>query len=75
MEINGPNVEHFFLEHPEPSEPVGHIVQAIEKFAKKNPETSFFHPKKTLIFIGKLEKMRNSSTSQHLKCSDISLKR
>ena len=45
MEINGPNVEHFFLEHPEPSEPVGHIVQAIEKFAKKTQKLHSFTQK------------------------------
>ena len=49
MEINGPNVEHFFLEHPEPSEPVGHIVQAIEKFAKK-PRNFILSPKKYAHF-------------------------
>ena len=44
------------LEHPEPSDPVSQIAQAIEKLARKNPEPSLFHPKNTLTFNGKLEK-------------------
>ena len=52
----GPNAEHLFLEHSEPSDPVSQIAQAFEKLAKKNPEPSIFHPKNTLTFFGKLEK-------------------
>ena len=44
------------LEHPETSDPVSQIALAIEKLAQKNPEPSPYHPKKTLIFNGKLEK-------------------
>ena len=51
----GPHAE-LLLEHPEPSDPVSQIAQAIEKLARKNPEPSLFHPKNTLTFNGKLEK-------------------
>ena len=52
----GPNAEQLFLKHPDPSDPVSQVAQAIEKLAKKNPEPSIFHPKNTLTFNGKLEK-------------------
>ena len=48
--------DHLFLEHPEPSDPVNQIAQAIEKLARQNPEPSTFHSKNTLTFNGKLEK-------------------
>ena len=52
----GPNGDHLFFEHPEPSDPVNQIAQAIEKLARKNPEPPIFHPKNTLTSNGKLEK-------------------
>ena len=44
------------LEHPEPTDPVSQISQAIEKLAGKNTERFLFHPKNNLTFNGKLEK-------------------
>ena len=55
----GLNAEHLFLEHPEPSDPVSQIAQAIEKLARKNAEPSIFHPTNTPTFNGKLEKNQN----------------
>ena len=52
----GPNADHLFLEHPEPSDPVNQIAQSIEKLARKNPKPSISHPKHTFTFNGKLEK-------------------
>ena len=77
---NVQNAKHLSLEHPEPSDPVNQTAQAIEKLARRNPEPSIFHSKNALTSNGKLEKMRSSSTlkifsTQHLKCSHISLKR
>ena len=46
------------LEHPEPSDLVIQIAQAINYCARKNPEPSIFHPKNTLTFFNsKLEKI------------------
>ena len=44
------------LEHPEPTDTVSQVAQAIEKLARKNTEPSLFHPKNILTFNGKLEK-------------------
>ena len=38
-----------FLEHPETTDPVSQIAQAIAKIARKNREPSLFHPKKHLF--------------------------
>ena len=51
----GPNTG-LLVEHPEPTDPVSQIAQAIEKLARKNTKPSLFHPKNTLTFNGKLEK-------------------
>ena len=42
-----------------PLDPVNQIVLAIEKLANKSSPQSLFHPKNTLTFNGKIEKMRN----------------
>ena len=52
----GPNAG-LLLEHPEPTDPVSQIAQAIKKLARKTTEPSLFHPKNTLTFNGKLEKI------------------
>ena len=61
-----PNADHLFLDHPEPSNPVNQIAQAIEKLARKNPEPSIFHPKNTLTFNGKFEKNEKFEYSEDL---------
>ena len=51
----GPH-QGLLLEHPETTDPVSQIAQAIEKLARKNTEPSLFHSGTTLTFNGKLEK-------------------
>ena len=65
------------LEHPEPSDPVSQIAIAIENLARRNTEPPLFHPKNTLTFNGKLEKMKNVSilkifSTPHSKCNHTS---
>ena len=65
------------LEHPEPTDPVSQIAIAIQNLARRNTEPPLFHPKNTLTFNGKLEKMKNSSilkifSTQHSKCNHTS---
>ena len=57
-----------------PLDPVNQIALAIEKLANKNPSQSIFHPKNTLTFNGKNEKIRNLNTwktysTRHFECN------
>ena len=52
----GPNAQTP-LKHPEPTDPVSQIAIPIENLARRNTDPSLFHPKNTLTFNGKLEKI------------------
>ena len=76
----GPNAEHLFLEHPEPSDPVNQSAQAIVKLARKTENLQSFIRRTRLLSMVNSRKMKISSFSktfsiQHLKCNHISLKR
>ena len=60
----GPQAEHLFLVHPQPTDPVSHIAQAIQMLARKNQDNQFSTHKVHSLSTENWSKTRNLSISK-----------